>query len=1262
MVRILEEEPKVSHFVKCQGMDFAVPEGAFRKIFRAKKTMKVSDRKQLEFLHVNLSSSHSVRTPLQPAVNVKLCKDAVSKEVNTIKRHETTHTVTTSPSTLMDTPPTTETSEELTISASLVASSQNTQSITKYVSEYGPDKDSKLPIEGVEKINGVINGHELSNEDKTSDPSVTSEKIQAFEERETDNMEICLLPLATQDPFSILKLNSKFLQSPNTAVQSTPSPSLSPTHTEAESDQDVGPGFLVLSEDEDIPDESEKENDEEQNKSEDGAAEMIEVNTEKTEHVQSVATVNYPSTVSPLPFQINEEENRYLQGKRALSSDLEVGSQELRDSDMEVVEQHPKRPRVDYEELEIKISGSAESQSKLKKVVQQLVEEQMHVLQLTLFDQGLQELRDRMEKIDKNQRLHSNFKKLQTKFEQLSKIIRISCQATENVTNQVLLPTDVTETSTSTSSAISPLIATATASSSTKAPVPLTATVITTTTASSFTNTLSYQAREKVSNQKHPLRPPSAISPLIATATASSSTKAPVPLTATVITTTTASSFTNTLSYQAREKVSNQVLLPTDVTETSTRTSIALATASSPAISPLTAPFAAIAAESSSAKATAPLTVTAMTTTPASTSTKAPTPLTVTAMTTTTASSSTKAPATATSTSGSALMGLRMLLKNIDDPKGDVRKSPIPTRLSTGPPLLNMPSATYSAGSQSTCQTLMLSNSVPAASAHSGFSLQSFLIMLPDGTAALLSNPNNSQLIPVSTINSRMISNPINATAFLLPKATPYAPVLPKEPSASSLLKYYSGILPNSSITVTPIDTPPATNSHTTIITTPRSTNVATPTPGAAQTTTVPPLATPTIIVKSITTPLPTPTIVATTTPLATPTTTPKILNIPRNASTSTTTNRVQTKTTYMEKPQTTPMAKTTFRIVNPGASGIQKAISTLSGSVCKSASFVSVLNSPSNPSTQKLPESDPTAQPAAPVDPQAPSITGSEATNPPSALTKTSRSARSKAFIDLTEDDEDDDVVVMGVLKPSMSLKASPIPSRAGQQVTATQHSGTAVGLKTSRHSLAQNLARSPHGVRHRPLQHSPVKSTTETTSSTPPSQTSEIPPLPVKSTTETTSATPSSQISPIPPLPVLCSSVNLPLEAASTSPPQQPLLRLTQDQAENGGIVLSWSVTEVDGSCAPVDCYNLYAYHQDHSALAAPEATSSSWKKIGEVKALALPMACTLTQFVSGSKYYFVVHARDVFGRFGPFSEPQCTDVLKPSSSDVVDVENLG
>ena len=50
------------------------------------------------------------------------------------------------------------------------------------------------------------------------------------------------------------------------------------------------------------------------------------------------------------------------------------------------------------------------------------------------------------------------------------------------------------------------------------------------------------------------------------------------------------------------------------------------------------------------------------------------------------------------------------------------------------------------------------------------------------------------------------------------------------------------------------------------------------------------------------------------------------------------------------------------------------------------------------------------------------------------------------------------------------------------------------------------------------------------------------------------------------------------------------------------------------------------IYAYQENPSQPAAT-ITSSLWKKLGDVNALPLPMACTLTQFQAGHKYHFTV-----------------------------------
>ncbi|KAG1956177.1 activating transcription factor 7-interacting protein [Pimephales promelas] len=246
------------------------------------------------------------------------------------------------------------------------------------------------------------------------------------------------------------------------------------------------------------------------------------------------------------------------------------------------------------------------------------------------------------------------------------------------------------------------------------------------------------------------------------------------------------------------------------------------------------------------------------------------------------------------------------------------------------------------------------------------------------------------------------------------------------------------------------------------------------------------------------------------------------------------------------------------------------------------------------------------------------PAATGSAAAAPPSAsalASKTDNQASTPktptqpgrpkgSVIDLTEDD--DDVQVTGVQKATVSPITTQRTSGPPPLVSSTPNAGVRSAQRSSVDS--------------------PSLSRPSSSSST------SLPPLP---------------LAPSPP-------ARLPPEAAHTSPPQQPQLKLARVQSQNG-IVLSWCVAETDRNCAAVDTYHLYAYHQDNQGTVAGTGASaqSLWKKIGEVKALPLPMACTLTQFVSGSTYYFAVRAKDVYGRFGPFCEPQCTDVINPTSA---------
>ncbi|XP_046660522.1 activating transcription factor 7-interacting protein 1 isoform X2 [Homalodisca vitripennis] len=104
--------------------------------------------------------------------------------------------------------------------------------------------------------------------------------------------------------------------------------------------------------------------------------------------------------------------------------------------------------------------------------------------------------------------------------------------------------------------------------------------------------------------------------------------------------------------------------------------------------------------------------------------------------------------------------------------------------------------------------------------------------------------------------------------------------------------------------------------------------------------------------------------------------------------------------------------------------------------------------------------------------------------------------------------------------------------------------------------------------------------------------------------------------------------------------APPPKPQLKIAKTV---NGIMLSWSMM-LTKDMAEMASYQLYAYQEGHQA-----PTTNLWKKVGDVKALPLPMACTLTQFIDGHRYHFAVRAVDIHGRIGPFSPPSTIMLTK-------------
>ncbi|KAJ7306022.1 hypothetical protein JRQ81_010388 [Phrynocephalus forsythii] len=127
------------------------------------------------------------------------------------------------------------------------------------------------------------------------------------------------------------------------------------------------------------------------------------------------------------------------------------------------------------------------------------------------------------------------------------------------------------------------------------------------------------------------------------------------------------------------------------------------------------------------------------------------------------------------------------------------------------------------------------------------------------------------------------------------------------------------------------------------------------------------------------------------------------------------------------------------------------------------------------------------------------------------------------------------------------------------------------------------------------------------------------------------------SEEFSHLPPLP----KIRLEPEPANgyqgTLPPQK--LQLNVALVENPrGIALQWDVPKAEPRCAPIESFYVFM-----SLEYATSGTPTGWVKTNRLKALPLPMACLLSEVLDATKCYFTMQSRDIYGRYGPFSEIQ-------------------
>ncbi|XP_026539061.1 activating transcription factor 7-interacting protein 2 isoform X2 [Notechis scutatus] len=114
-------------------------------------------------------------------------------------------------------------------------------------------------------------------------------------------------------------------------------------------------------------------------------------------------------------------------------------------------------------------------------------------------------------------------------------------------------------------------------------------------------------------------------------------------------------------------------------------------------------------------------------------------------------------------------------------------------------------------------------------------------------------------------------------------------------------------------------------------------------------------------------------------------------------------------------------------------------------------------------------------------------------------------------------------------------------------------------------------------------------------------------------------------------------------PWEGLQDTPPPQKLELVVAPVNQPKGIALQWTISHVDPRCAPIESFSLFMCLEDVGS-----GTTSAWKRTSVIKALPLPMACSLSQFPRSVRCYVTMQSRDIHGRHGPFCEVQAVSAL--------------
>ncbi|XP_039223946.1 activating transcription factor 7-interacting protein 2 isoform X2 [Crotalus tigris] len=126
------------------------------------------------------------------------------------------------------------------------------------------------------------------------------------------------------------------------------------------------------------------------------------------------------------------------------------------------------------------------------------------------------------------------------------------------------------------------------------------------------------------------------------------------------------------------------------------------------------------------------------------------------------------------------------------------------------------------------------------------------------------------------------------------------------------------------------------------------------------------------------------------------------------------------------------------------------------------------------------------------------------------------------------------------------------------------------------------------------------------------------------------------------LPPLPSVEPNPAHSKDLRDTLPPQKLELVVAQVNQPKG-IALQWNISRVDPRCAPIESFSLFICLEDLGS-----GTTSEWRRTSVLKALPLPMACSLSQFPRPARCYFTMQSKDIHGRYGPFCEVQSISAL--------------